>query len=174
MYESLTNWTFVTGPTAEKNGLRSSSVASYLILAKNTLLGTSDSSFRLAFSPTVPPVFLKVTRLVFLLFTLMSIVVVVARRSVAGKWVRRAAKGRVLVAVKRRRSVRILLAACGDGVGCCSVLCTGARWRLRLLFSAAGSVASSARDALRMGAAFLRVKRRISSVDYKTNQRVVG
>ena len=48
------------------------------------------------------------------------------------------------------------------------------RWRLLLLFSAAGSVASSARDALRMGAAFLRVKRRISSVDYKTNQRVVG
>ena len=117
MYESLTNWTFVTGPTAEKKGLKSSSVASYLMFAKKTLLGTSDSSFRLAFSPTVPPVFLKVTRLVFLLFTLMSIVVVVARRSVAGKWVRRAAKGRVRVAVKRRRrSVRIVMYGCGDGV----------------------------------------------------------
>ena len=131
MYESLTNCTFVTGPTAEKNGLKSSSVASYLMFAKKTLLGTSDSSFRLAFSPTVPPVFLKVTRLVFLRFTRISIVVVVARRSVAGKWVRRAAKGRVLVAVKRRRSVLM---------ACLRVR----RWRLLLLFSAAVcSVASS-------------------------------
>ena len=117
MYESLTNWTFVTGPTAEKKGLKSSSVASYLMFAKKTLLGTSDSSFRRAFSPTVPPVFLKVTRLVFLRLTRISTVVVVARRSVAGKWVRRAAKGRVLVAVKRRRrSVRIVMYGCGDGV----------------------------------------------------------
>ena len=122
MYESLTNWTFVTGPTAEKNGRRSSSVASYLMFAKKTLFGTSLSSFRLAFSPTVPPVFLKVTRLVFLLFTLMSIVVVVARRSVAGKWVRRGAKGRVRVAVKRRRSVRIVVYGCGDDVCCCCIV----------------------------------------------------
>ena len=89
-------------------------MASYRIFAKKTLLGTSDSSLRRAFSPTVPPVFLKVTRLVFLRLTRISIVVVVARRSVAGKWVRRAAKGRVLVAVKRRRSARIVRR--GDGV----------------------------------------------------------
>jgi len=46
----------------------------------------------------------------------MSIVVVVARLGVAGKWVRRAAKGCVLVAVKRRRSVRIVVSAHGEGV----------------------------------------------------------
>ena len=143
VYESRTSCTFVTGPTAEKKGLKSSSVASYLILAKNTLLGTSLSSLRRAFSPTVPPVFLKVTRLVFLRLTRISIVVVVARRSVAGKWVRRAAKGRVRVAVKRRRSVRIVVAACGDGVCCCCIVCTGAAMVLLLFSVCRQRVASS-------------------------------
>ena len=47
----------------------------------------------------------------------------------------RAAKGRVLVAVKRRRrSVRILLAACGDGV-MLLLYRYARRWRLLLLFS---------------------------------------
>ena len=73
---------------------------SYLILAKNTLLGTSLSSFRLAFSPTVPPVFLKVTRLVFLRLTRISTVCVVARLIVVGRRLRCTVKGRVLVAVK--------------------------------------------------------------------------
>ena len=136
-------------------------MASYLMLAKKILFGTSLSSFRRAFSPIVPPVFLKVTRLVFLRLTRISTVCVVARRMVMGSRVLDAVKGRVLVAVKRRRrSVRILLAACGDGV----IVVYGRGDGVRLLFSAAGSVASSARDALRMGAALLGVKRRITSV----------
>ena len=60
---------------------------------------------------------------------------------------------------------------CGDGV-LAAVQCGSVQRGdgVRLLFSAAGSVASSARDALRMGAALLGVKRRITSVNYtRTN-----
>ena len=49
------------------------------------------------------------------------------------------------------------------------------RWRLLLLFSAAGSVSPAVRDALRMGAALLGVKRRITSVNYtRTNNQRGG
>ena len=70
----------------------------------------------------------------------------------------------------------MLLAACGDGVCCCwSVVVYGRGDGARLLFSAAVSVASSARDALRMGAALLGVKRRITSVNYtRTNNQRGG
>ena len=62
----------------------------------------------------VPPVFLKVTRLVFLRLTRISTVCVVARLIVVGRRLRCTVKGRVLVAVKRRRSARIVRR--GDGV----------------------------------------------------------
>mmetsp|Transcript_22466 Transcript_22466/g.58456 ORF Transcript_22466/g.58456 Transcript_22466/m.58456 type:complete len:152 (+) Transcript_22466:327-782(+) len=136
------------------------------MFAKKTLFGTSDSSLRLAFSPTVPPVFLKVTRLVFRRLTRISIVVVVARRSVAGKWVRRAAKGRVRVAVKRRRSVRIVVGARGDVVCCCcSVLVYGCGDGVCCCCSVRRCAASpAARASTCTETAVLRVKRRIRSV----------
>ena len=70
----------------------------------------------------------------------------------------------------------MLLAACGDDLLLLLNRCVPTRrWRLLLLFSAAGSVASSARDALRMGAALLGVKRRITSVNYtRTNNQRGG
>ena len=99
--------------------------------------------------------FLKVTRLVFLRLTRISTVCVVARLSVAGKWVRRAAKGRVLVAVKRRRrSVRILLAACGDGV----IVVMGAAMAFAVAVQCCRQLVATVCGLARLDAAMTRVK----------------
>ena len=161
--------TFVTGPTAEKKGLKSSSVASYLDIGEEHLVRHftfflssgifSDRAARVleGDSPRVPSVDAHLHCCV------SWRVVVLLVNGCAGFLM---AKGRVLVAVKRRRrSVRILLAACGDGVCCCcTVVVYGRGDGVCCCCSVRQCAASPAvRGRLTYGCSVLRVKRRISS-----------